>query len=97
MQENILMLFHFPKLVSLCWWIWKSEHNRAIATSQERLSARPVFHREDVFRMLLKRNGDSDAADEPFYYDSGSKYEQSEPDSDCNKGSRFRSLFCYDM
>ena len=43
--------------------------------------------------MLLNQDDDgSDVDDEPFYENSGSEYEQSEPDSDsCNEESRSRS------
>ena len=63
------------------------------STSKDQRNVRPVFQREDVIRMLLNQDDDgSDVDDEPFYENSGSEYEQSEPDSDsCNEESRSRS------
>ena len=56
------------------------------STSRDQRNVRPVFQREDVIRMLLNQD------DEPFYENSGSEYEQSEPNSDsCNEESRSRS------
>ena len=63
------------------------------STSRDQRNVRPVFQREDIIRMLLNQDDDgSDVDDEPFYENSGSEYEQSEPDSDsCNEESRSRS------
>ncbi|KAK3765403.1 hypothetical protein RRG08_001306 [Elysia crispata] len=53
------------------------------STSRDQRNVRPVFQREDIIRMLLNQDDDgSDVDDEPFYENSGSEYEQSEPDSD---------------
>ncbi|GFR73445.1 hypothetical protein ElyMa_000405300 [Elysia marginata] len=63
------------------------------STSREQRNVRPVFQREDVIKMLLNQDDDvSDVDDEPFYDNSGSEYEQSEPNSDsCHEESRSRS------